>query len=387
MIPITYNLRSLTVRKATTIASGLGIALVVFVMAGSMMLENGLRKTMGRSGEPENAIVIRKGSDNELSSGIEDGRVGIILSSPGVAKDATGPVGVKEIVVVILLDKLGTGGQANVAVRGVPDDVLRLRRGVKIIAGRPAAPGTDEVIVGKNIAGRFKGVAVGQKFELKKNREVAVVGVFDDNGSSYASEVWGDLDTIRASFGREGAVSSVRVRLESPEKFDGFEAAVEQDKQLGLEAMREVVYYEKQSEDTAMFIGIMGTMIAVLFSAGAMIGAMITMYAAVANRSREVGTLRALGFSRGAILFSFLLEALVLAMGGGLVGVVASLCMGLVTFSIVNFATFSEIVFAFEPSPRIIVTALIFGGVMGVLGGFFPALRASRVSPIEAMRG
>jgi putative ABC transport system permease protein len=229
-------------------------------------------------------------------------------------------------------------------------------------------------------------VDLGQGFDLRKNRPVTVVGVFTDNGSSHESEVWVDRDTLRSAFGREGGVSSVRVRLESPSKLDGFRVAVEQDKRLGLQVMRETTYYEKQSEDLSLFIRIMGTMIAVFFSIGAMIGAAITMYAAIANRQREIGTLRALGFSRLSILASFLAESMLLALVGGAIGMIASLGMGFVKFSMVNFASWSEIVFTFDPTPEILGTTLIFALVMGLFGGFFPAIRAARVSPVVAMR-
>jgi len=389
MIPVIYNVRSLTVRKATTIAASLGIGLVVFVLASALMLANGIEKTLGTTGDDANAIVIRKGSDNELSSGIEDAQVGLILSAPGVVKDAQGqPLGVKEVVAVIALEKAGMPGKlSNVQVRGVPDNVMPFRPTVRIVSGAPLQPGTDDAIVGKRLIGRFTGLEMGKTFELKKNRPLRVVGVFEDGGSSFESEVWVGLDTVRTSFGREGAVSSVRVRLDSPTKYDAFEAAIEQDKQLGLEAQREKEYYEKQSEGTSLFISILGIVIAVFFSVGAMIGAMITMYAAVANRQREIGTLRALGFSRGAILVSFLIEAFLLALAGGLVGVLGALAMGLVRFSMINFSTWSELVFTFDPTLKILVGSLLVGGVMGLIGGFFPAIRAARVSPIEAMRG
>ncbi len=387
MIPISYNVRSLAVRKATTVATALGIGLVVFVLASALMLAHGVQKTMGKSGQPENAIVMRKGSDSEMQSTIEDPLVGIILSASGVAQDASGkPVGTAEVVSVATMDKFGTDGVSNVQFRGVRDDVMSFRPEVSIIEGRMLSPGTDEVIVGKQVRGRFRGLDIGQSVDLRKNRPVRVVGVFAANGSSFESEVWGDLDTIRAGFGRMGNVSSVRVRLESPSKLDGFEAAVEQDKQLGLEVLREDVYYEKQSEGTSVFITAMGMVIAVFFSIGAMIGAMITMYAAVAGRTREIGTLRALGFSRFAILASFLLEASLLAVVGGVVGSLAALAMGAVKFSMMNFTSFSEITFSFTPTPEIVIGSVVFAILMGLLGGLFPAVRAARVSPVQAMR-
>lgn len=389
MIPISYNVRSLAVRRTTTVATALGIALVVFVLASSLMLGSGIEKTMGRSGRPDHAFVLRKGSDAELSSSIENRLVSLIMAAPGVAKDGSGaPLGSGEVAVVITLDKVGTDNQvSNVQVRGVTEASFALRPEIRIVEGRPARPGTDEVIVGRAIRGRFKGLDLQGSFDLKKNRPMTVVGVFESGGSSFESEVWADIDTVRTSFGREGLVSSVTVKLESKLKYDAFAAAVGTDKQLGLEAMRESVYYEKQSEDTQKFVTYLGVVIAVLFSAGAMIGAMITMYAAVSQRRREVGTLRALGFSRASILISFVLEAVLLALAGGLFGVLAATAMSFVKFSMMNFATFSEVVFSFDPTFEILGTSLLFGGVMGLVGGLLPAVRAARTSPIEAMRG
>jgi putative ABC transport system permease protein len=227
---------------------------------------------------------------------------------------------------------------------------------------------------------------MNQTFDLKKNRPIKVVGVFEAQGSSLESEIWVDVETLRTSFGREGLVSSVTVVLESPDKFDAFATTIESDKRLGLEAMRESAYFEKQSEDTATFMGAMGGLIAFFFSIGAMIGAMITMYAAVAQRSREIGTLQALGFSRPAILASFLFESTLLALAGGLLGALAALAMSTVHFSMLNFATWQEISFSFTPTPEILIQSMIAGGVMGILGGLFPAVRAARMSPIAAIR-
>jgi len=385
MIPIRYNIRSLAVRKTTTLATALGIALVVFVVASSLMLVTGIKKTMGTTGHKDIALVMRKGSDAELGSVVEEPSIGIILAAPGVSKTAK-PAGVGEIVVVAAMEKIGAEGVTNVQMRGVTDDVLQFRPEVRIVDGRPAQPGTDEVIVGKQIRGRFKGVELGQSFDVKKNRPAKVVGIFEAGGSSYESEVWVDRETLRSAFGREGIVSSVRVKLESPASFDAFQLGIEADKRMGLMAQREVTYYEKQSEGTSILVAAIGTLIAFFVSVGAMIGAMITMYAAVANRQREIGTLRALGFSRRSILGSFLLESMTLALVGGLVGTVAAMGMGFVRFSMMNFASWSEIVFSFDPTPGILGFALVFAGGMGLVGGFFPALRAARVSPVAAMR-
>ena len=387
MIPIKYNYRNLVVRKTTTIAAAFGLALVVFVFAAAQMLGNGIKKTMGRSANAESAIVLRKGSSSEMESGIEESQVNLVLAQAQQVGAAKKPPGVGEVLVVILMEKIGTsGGVSNVTVRGVPEDVFDFRTTAKIVEGRLAKPGSDEVVVGAGIRGRFKGLDMGQKFELKKNRAVTVVGVFADEGSSFESEVWGDIHAVRSAFGREGNVSSIRVRLDAASKFDAFKALIEQNRQLGLNVQREGDYYAKQSEMTSDFLTILGTMIAVLFSIGAMIGATITMNAQVANRQREIGTLRALGFSRRSILTSFLLESIVLALIGGSVGALAALSLKFLKITMLNAGTWSEIVFSFEPTPEILLRAILLAGFMGVVGGFLPAIRAARVSPIEAMR-
>ena len=388
MIPIQYNIRSLAVRKATTVASASGIALVVFVLASTLMLNAGIKKTMATSGNPDNAIVLRMGSDAELGSVIEDSSVPLILAAPGVKADERGqPLGVGETVVVGAMEKLGETGFTNVTIRGVTDDVMRFRPEAHLVAGRAPRAGTDEAIVGARIRGRIRGVELDQSFDIKKNRPVKVVGIFDANGSAYESEVWVDRDLVRQAYGRQGSVSSVRGRLDSPAKFDAFRAGVENDKRLGLQALRESTFYEKQSEGAAIFVGALGTVVSVFFAIGAMIGAMITMYAAVANRQREIGTLRALGFSRSSVMVSFLLEAVLLSIIGGAIGAAASLSMAFVHPSMVNPASWSEIVFSFDPTAGVMFKALVFAGGMGLIGGLFPAVRAARTSPLKAIRG
>jgi putative ABC transport system permease protein len=257
---------------------------------------------------------------------------------------------------------------------------------VKIVQGRPARPGTDEAIVGKGLLGGYRGLTLGGNFDLKKNRPINVVGVFDAGGSSFESEVWVSIDSLRSSFGRDGLFSSITVQLEDPSRYEAFSTVVESDKQLGLEAFREREYYDKQSEGTAMVVSTLGGITAVFFSIGAMIGAMITMYGSVAQRSREIGTLRALGFSRLSILIAFLIESIALALGGGLLGAALSLVTTLFKFSTMNYSTWQEISFAFHASPQVLLIAVGAGGAMGVLGGILPAIRAAFTSPIDAMR-
>jgi putative ABC transport system permease protein len=386
MIPISYNFRNLVVRKTTTAAAASGLALVVFVLAAVVMLRGSIASVLGLSGDPNGVVVLRKGADNELSSTIEDPTIGLVLATPGVTQGADGPMGIGELLVVILLDKVGVDGFSNVQVRGVPDKVFKFRTDAHIVAGREAKPGTDEVVVGKAIRGRFKNVELGQSFDLKKNRPVNVVGIFETGGSSFESEVWADLNTVRTAFGRDGLVSSVRARLDGPSKFDGFKASIEENRQLNLQAMRESEYFEKESKGISIMITVLGVLITFFFGIGAIIGAVITMLAAVDNRQREIGTLRALGFSRLSIISSFLLESIILALGGAAVGAAFALILGFVKFTMMNFQTWSEIVIGFQPSGASIGIGMVGGGVMGVLGGLYPAWRASRMNPVDAMR-
>jgi putative ABC transport system permease protein len=264
MIPIAYNVRSLTVRKASSIAAVGGIALVVFVFSAVLMLLKGVDRTLGSSGKPENVIVMRQGSDGEISSGIEEPLVGTLLAKAAVARATSGgSYGVGEVVVVITVDKKGTTGVSNVTVRGVPSSVYEFRPEARIVEGRKAQPGTDEVVIGRAVNGRFEGVELGKTFELKKNRPVTVVGVFEADGSAFESEVWADIDTTRTAFGRHGLVSSVRARLADASKFDAFKNEVESDKKLGLAVEREDKFYEKQSSGMATFLGALGITIAV----------------------------------------------------------------------------------------------------------------------------
>lgn len=388
MVPIRYNVRSLTVRKVTTLATAIGIALVVWVFGAAVMAGDSVKRAIHSSGDPNYAIVMRNGSDAELSSRLEASTVGVVGGQPEVAPaTSAGPSVIGETVIVITADLADGNGVSNVTVRGMPETGMSFRPNARLVRGKMPQPNTGEVIIGKGIAGRFKGLAMGQQFELGKGRALQVVGVFSAGGSSYEAEVWGDINTLNTWTGRENSVSSIRVRLAGPSKLASFKATLEADKRAGLKVRGEPEFYEEQSEFMSMFLTILVMIIAFLFSLAAMIGAAITMNSAVANRSREIGTLRALGFSRLAILFSFLIEAMMLALIGGLIGVVFILLTSLIHFSLMNFQTFSEIVLHFQATPGVILTALIVSVVMGLIGGLIPAIRAARVSPIEAMRG
>lgn len=384
MVPFQYSTRSLLVRKVTTMAAVFGIALVVFVFAAALMLGEGVNKALATSGRADTVIILRKGSDAELSSAITNDHIGL-FRGPAQVSQAGGVIG--EIVVVITAPRADGSGVSNVLVRGTPAEGFAFRPEVKIVRGRAPKPGTNEVVVGRAIAGRFRGITVGEKFELRRNRPLEVVGEMASDGSSYESEVWGDLDVVRRALGRDAVVSSARVRLNSASDFDAYRQLIESDKRFSMKVMREADYFAKQSQQTSGFLKGMGLGIAILFSIAAMIGAAITMNGAVASRTREIGTLRALGFSRLAILAAFLGEALVLALIGGVVGSVLVLLLSLVSFPVMNFQTFSEIVIRFHATPSVFVSSLVFSGFMGLLGGLAPAIRASMVSPVEAMRG
>jgi len=384
MVPVRYNVRSLVVRKITTIAAAGGIALVVAVFAAALMFSAGVQRVTVTGGRPDTVIVLRKGSDAELSSGISN-EYKKLGDRPEVAQvGGAGAIG--EIVIVVTADLTdGSGGISNVMVRGTTPEGMTFRPEFKIVSGRAPKPGTNEVIVGKAISGRFQGIGLGQRFDLKRNRPLEVVGEFTAGGSSYESEVWGDLDVIRKYLGRESVVSSVRVRLTDPSKFEAYRAAVEGDKDFSVKALRERDYYQRLSEGLS-FITMAGVVLAILFSIAAMLGAAITMNSAVANRSKEIGTLRALGFSRLSILGSFVLESIFLALAGGAVGLVLVMLLSLVDVRMMNWSTFSDIVLSFEATPRVIILSLLFSTLMGLFGGLVPAIRASRVSPVEAMR-
>lgn len=384
MIPLAYNLRNLAVRKTTTAAAAGGLGLVVFVFASVMMLAKGLEAACSRASDPNTVILLRRGANGEMDSWIDEENVPVIAATPGIARAGNGqPVVAAELVVLILLGD-GSGGLSNVTLRGVPDDVRILRPTVHMIQGRPARPGTDEAVIGKGLLA--KGLNVGGTIEMRPNHPLSIVGVFEDQGSAFESEVWGDPSVIRATYGREGIVSSVRVRVASTQAFDAFKETVERNQQLNVNAMRDSEFFANASRGSTVFVSALGFLMAAFVSIGAIIGAMITMHSTVARRQREIGTLRALGFSRTQILLSFLAESVVLALIGGILGTAASTLMLLKRITVINFGTWSDVTFNTQLTPGIVVGAMTVAGVMGVIGGFIPAIRAARVTPIEAMR-
>jgi ABC-type antimicrobial peptide transport system permease subunit len=309
----------------------------------------------------------------------------LLETLPGVARNDRGePLVSKETLVLIAIPKKGSDKPANVVVRGLPQLGLTLRPQVKIIEGRWFRAGSSEIVMGQRVAEGFEGTGIGQRMRFA-GREWSVVGTFDGAKSGFDSEVWGDVEQMMQAF-RRSAYSSAIVRLEDAAQFAAFSARVGADQRLALDVKQEPLFYEEQSRQLSQFISILGILLSAIFSIGAMIGAMITMYAAVANRTAEIGTLRALGFRRASILTAFLLEAILLALIGGAAGLAVASGLQAFTITTMNWQSFSQLAFGFDLTPRIIVTALLFSVFMGFVGGFLPSLRASRLEIVDALR-
>ena len=384
-VPLSYIARNLWVRRVTTALTAGGMALVVYVFATVLMMSEGIRATLVATGQPDNVMVLRRGAGAEINSGIARDQASIVESLPAIATDALGRrLLSKEPVVLNNLPKRGSGKPSNVTVRGTSDVGLELRPQVKLIEGRMFRAGSSEIIAGRAIAKGFEGAALGDSMRFA-GRDWLVVGVFDGGRTGFDSELWGDAEQMMQAF-RRTAFSSVVFRLADATAFDAAKATVESDPRLTLEAKREIRFYEEQSEALAKFISILGTALSVIFSIGAIVGAMITMFAAVASRVGEIGTLRALGFRRSAVLAAFLLESLLLSLAGGLVGLGAASFMQAVDISTTNFQTFAELAFQFKLTPEIALQTLGFALGMGFVGGFIPAWRAGRLKIVDCLR-
>ncbi|SFM43327.1 ABC transporter permease [Rugamonas rubra] len=384
-IPLSYIARNLWARRLTTALTAGGLALVVFVFAAVLMLDEGLRNTLVTTGEYDNVVLIRRSAETEVQSGVDRTQANIVASHAAIGLGADGqPMLSKETLVLISLNKRGSDKPSNIIIRGVGARALTLRPQVKLTAGRMFRPGASEIVAGASIARRFSGAGIGETLRFGQ-REWTVVGLFDAGNSGFDSEIWGDADQLMQAF-RRNAYSSVVLRLSDSGRFDGFKKDIEGDQRLTLEAKREQTFYSDQSLALSTFISILGLTLSVIFSIGAMIGATITMYASVANRVGEIGTLRALGFQRRNILAAFLTEAMLLAVVGGVVGLAFASLMQFLSFSTTNFQSFSELAFGFKLNAAIIVKTLLFSLVMGMVGGFLPALRAARMQIVDALR-
>ncbi len=384
-IPISYSFRNLTTRKLTTVLTASGMALVVFVFASILMLSAGLEKTLIETGSEDNVIITRKSANTEMQSGVERIQASIIESLPEIATGSHGEALLaKELVVLISLSKRGSDKPANVVIRGIQAASLQLRPQVVLRDGRMPKAGSSEIIAGSSIAARFKGGGIGETLRFGM-RDWTVVGIFDAGATGFSSEIWGDVVQLMQAF-RRPAFSSITFRLRDSSDFTTVKAALDADPRLTVDVRREVTYYRDQSEVMAKFLRILGLSLTIIFSIGAIIGAMITMYAAVANRVGEIGTLRALGFQSSSVLSAFLLEAVFLGLIGGVTGLIFASFMQLITISTMNWQTFSELAFSFTLTLEIALKSLLFSVAMGFIGGVIPAIRASRLKIVDALR-
>jgi ABC-type antimicrobial peptide transport system permease subunit len=384
-VPYSYILRNLWIRKLTTLLTAIGMTLVVFVFATVLMLSAGLEETLVATGSPDNIMVIRHSAETEVQSIIDREQAGIIASLPDIAYGPEGKVLIsKELMVLIVLPKRSSGKPSNVTVRGISDTGLALRPQVHLLQGRMFSPGASEIIVGNKLAQSFTGTGIGEKLHLGLG-EWTVVGIFDASKTAFGSEIWGDVDQLMQTF-RRNSYSSVIFKLADPKAFEQTKKQLENDQRLTVEAKRETKFYAEQSEMMSRFLKVLGLSLSIIFSAGATIGAMITMYASVANRTTEIGTLRAIGFPRRSILQAFLLESLALSLMGGIAGLVMASFMQLLTISTMNWQTFSELAFTFTLTETIVWQSLLFSLLMGLVGGFLPAVRAAQMNIVDALR-
>ncbi len=385
ILPWSYMARNLWVRRVTTLLTAAGMALVVYVFATVLMMGEGIEATLVATGQPDNVMVLRKGAGAEINSAITREQASIIESLPSIATDGQGRRLIsKEPVVLNNLPKRSNGQASNVTVRGTSLAGVALRPQVRLVQGRMFRPGTSEIVTGQAVARGFAGAALGDTMRFA-GRDWLVVGVFDAGRSGFDSEIWGDADQMMQAF-RRSVYSSVVFRLADVAAFDKARTTLEADPRLTLEAKPEVRFYAEQSEALATFIRVLGLSLSVIFSIGAVVGAMITMFASVASRVGEIGTLRALGFRRGAVLMAFLGEALLLSLVGGVMGLAAASLMQAVNISTVNFQTFSELAFQFRLTPGIVLKTLLFALAMGLVGGVVPAWRAARLQIVDCLR-
>lgn len=386
-IPISYNIRNLWARRLTTALTVSGIALVVFVFASVLMLSQGVEDTLVATGSNDNVIILRKSSQSEMMSAVSRDQIGIISTFPEIGQTQEGkPFATSDVVTLININKKGSNDMGNVAVRGISSGAFALRPQVSLQEGRWFQPGMYEIVVGNKIHDQFVNMEVGQSVQIG-SKLWTIVGVIDGGKTGFASEVWTDADIVMTEFNRGTTYSTYTFKLKDVNDFETIKTKLETEQRLqDLEAKREQDFYLEQSKFMAGFINGLGLFITVIFSFGAMIGAMITMYASVANRTVEIGTLRALGFRRTSILTAFLIEAVALSSIGGIIGLILASFMEFVSFSTTNFGSFSELAFGFSLSGSVILWTVVFFLIMGIAGGFLPAVRASRMNIINALR-
>ena len=386
-IPVVYNLRSVRQRWNSSIVAVLGIAGTVGVFVAMLSLAHGFKATLVASGTTDNALILRAGANAEMNGAVTLDEVRILQDAPGIARGANGPLVSAEAVMIAPFPLISTGTDANVQVRGVSPTALEVRKTLKIVEGRFLQPGLTELVVGKNVSGTYAGLAMGSEVRFG-GATWHVVGVFDAGGSAFDSEVWADAHVLNQVYKRpDNIFQSVTVHLNSPDAIQKFKDAVTADPRMNVDVDREVNYYSKQSQTMTTIITTLGGIVAVIMGIGAVFGALNTMYSAVSERSREIATLRALGFGAGSVVFSFTLEALLISFVGGVVGCLVVLPLNGLTTGAMNWQTFSHLAFAFQITPPLLIQGIIFALVMGLIGGLPPAIRAARRPVAPALRG
>jgi len=381
-----FNLRTIPERKGAVLTAVVGIAGVVAVFVGVLSIAEGFRAAMTIRGADDVAIVLRSGADSEMTSGLSREEARLIVDAPGIARGAEGALASAELFVMINVPKRSTGTDANVPLRGVGTAAMAVRGDIRITEGRAFEPGRNEIVVGSGAVRAFAGLEVGRTLRVGQNAWT-VVGIFTGGGGAAESEIWTDAAVLQPAYQRGDSFQSVYVKLSSPAAFQDFKDALTANPQLKVKVMRQAEFLAEQSSMLTSFIENIGVFIAALMALGALFGALNTMYSAVSARTREIATLRALGFGPGPVVLSVMLESLMLALAGGLAGA----ALAFVAFdgyqaATINWQTFSQVAFAFAVTPQLLTSAMIWAAGIGLLGGLFPALRAARLPVAEALR-
>ena len=383
-LPLKYNIRNIVVRKGSTLATAFTIGLTVAVFLMVMALARGIDLTLSSSGEPQNMIVLREGSTAELNSSVSREQFKDVMYLDGVQREADQPMATGELITLIYKARKGMSQGSNVTIRGVGPMSFKLRSGFQLVAGRQFQPGLTEAVVSKRISERFQGLDIGDRFRIQTT-DYTVVGLFDSAGKAFESEIWVDINSLASSTKRDG-YSSVLLRTTDATAMAALGKRITDDPKLHLKAVSERTFYEDQQGTASGALKFLAVFISFIMAVGAGFAGMNTMYAAVARRTKEIGTLRVLGFSRLSILAAFLLESVAIALIGAVIGILLALPLNFVSTGTSNWVTFSEIAFNFRVTPDLMLFALIFGGVIGFVGSFFPSIRASRYKIVDALR-
>jgi putative ABC transport system permease protein len=383
---LSFNFKTLPQRRGSAFAAVFGIAGVVAVFVGVLSIAHGFRRAMIGTGSPDRAIVIRSGADSEMTSNLFRDDITIISNAPGVARGAGGPMASAELFVIINLPKRSTGSDANVVIRGIAPEALQVRPEVKIVEGRLFAWGKNELIVGRGALGEFAGVDLGADVALGQAKW-KVVGIFEANGALAESELWADAGVLSPAYRRGASRQTVLAKLDSAGSFEKFKDALTTDPRLSVKVVREPEYYAAQSQMLYQIITGLGTLIATMMAIGAIFGALNTMYTAVASRSREIATLKALGFHSSPVVVSIIIESLVLATIGGVAGALLAWAAfdGYRTATL-NWSSFSQVTFAFDVTAPLLVQGIVYSVLIGLIGGLLPAIRAARLPVAHALR-